>query len=91
MYRFYMLKRDGAKVRECAIARDRAEAAKVMSEYFVDGNKIEKEELEEVEIIEVETDRGTITWEQYQERFDEALYWGYYDPEAERWNRIIQD
>ena len=86
--RFYMLK--GAKVRECASARDRAEAAEVLNRYFL-GSEISEEEIEEVEIVEVETTDGTITWEQYQEQFDQALYWGYYDPEAGTWNRIIQD
>jgi hypothetical protein len=91
MMRFYMLK-DGAKVRECAIARDRAEAAKVMSEYFADGSEISEEELEELQVVAVETTDGeTITWEKYQEQFDEALYWGYFDLKTKTWNRIIQD
>jgi hypothetical protein len=92
MYHFYMLKQDGAKVIECAIARDRAEAAKVMNEYFADGSEISEEDFEQIDIVAVETiDGETIAWERYQEQFQKAQYWGYFDLKTKAWNRIIQD
>lgn len=92
MYRFYMTKlSDGDKVRECAVARNPEEAAKVINQYFAGCPEIGGDELEEVTVTEVDTDQGTITWAEYQKRFNRPQYWGYYDPRADEWNRLVNN
>jgi hypothetical protein len=75
------------KVWECAVAETEADALDVLNQYFDGQAPITK--VEAVEIVDVDTKEGVISWKEYAARFDRATYWGYYNPKTDKWERII--
>lgn len=85
MYKFFKHNIPGTKVIEHVIARNKEEAAQTMMRYFIYDWNCSSENMIDVTPKTIESNGKIITWEEYQTKFQQACYWGYYDAKDKTW------